>query len=192
MQPAHAPSLGDDDNQPPPEAQTKNPTAEAVVVPDAELKEATKEADEAPADEEEVKERDEEEDGDETMREEEEQRGRGRKRGRPGARELQVMVKRGLLAACMTCPICNRLLRDATTISECLHTCEFPLPFPRLLLLCSRSASAATIRFFPADVPDLARPRGNVRTARTPGRGIRCPAAAGAAPGRGRCRVRSR
>lgn len=26
--------------------------------------------------------------------------------------------------ACMTCPLCNKLFRDATTISECLHTCE--------------------------------------------------------------------
>ncbi|CAN6282199.1 unnamed protein product [Urochloa humidicola] len=33
-----------------------------------------------------------------------------------------VMVKRDLLARCMTCPLCRRLLRDATTISECLHT----------------------------------------------------------------------
>ncbi|KAG6537867.1 E3 ubiquitin protein ligase DRIP2-like [Zingiber officinale] len=33
-----------------------------------------------------------------------------------------VKVKRKLLAACMTCPICNKLIRDATTISECLHT----------------------------------------------------------------------
>ncbi|XP_008786096.1 E3 ubiquitin protein ligase DRIP2 [Phoenix dactylifera] len=33
-----------------------------------------------------------------------------------------VMVKRELLAACMTCPLCHKLLRDATTISECLHT----------------------------------------------------------------------
>ncbi|OEL26172.1 E3 ubiquitin protein ligase DRIP2 [Dichanthelium oligosanthes] len=32
------------------------------------------------------------------------------------------MVKRDLLASCMTCPLCRRLLRDATTISECLHT----------------------------------------------------------------------
>ena len=37
-----------------------------------------------------------------------------------------VMVKRDLLARCMTCPLCRRLLRDATTISECLHTCESP------------------------------------------------------------------
>ncbi|RRT69273.1 hypothetical protein B296_00018620 [Ensete ventricosum] len=43
-----------------------------------------------------------------------------------------VKVKRKLLVACMTCPICHKLLRDATTISECLHTCEStpaPLPF---------------------------------------------------------------
>lgn len=33
-----------------------------------------------------------------------------------------VTVKRELIAACMTCPLCKKLLRDATTISECLHT----------------------------------------------------------------------
>ncbi|CAL4891178.1 unnamed protein product [Urochloa decumbens] len=33
-----------------------------------------------------------------------------------------VMVKRELLTGCMTCPLCRRLLREATTISECLHT----------------------------------------------------------------------
>ncbi|CAA7395284.1 unnamed protein product [Spirodela intermedia] len=33
-----------------------------------------------------------------------------------------VRVKRELLIACMTCPLCHKLLRDATTISECLHT----------------------------------------------------------------------
>ncbi|WOL15259.1 hypothetical protein Cni_G24040 [Canna indica] len=33
-----------------------------------------------------------------------------------------VEVKREQLAACMTCPLCHKLLRDATTISECLHT----------------------------------------------------------------------
>jgi E3 ubiquitin-protein ligase DRIP len=35
-----------------------------------------------------------------------------------------VMVKRELLVRCMTCPLCRRLLHEATTISECLHTCE--------------------------------------------------------------------
>lgn len=35
---------------------------------------------------------------------------------------LVVKVRRDELAACMTCPICNKLFRDATTISECLHT----------------------------------------------------------------------
>ncbi|KAM7253925.1 hypothetical protein ACFE04_031607 [Oxalis oulophora] len=35
----------------------------------------------------------------------------------------QVMkVKREIVAACMTCPLCNKLLKDANTISECLHT----------------------------------------------------------------------
>ncbi|XP_050372093.1 E3 ubiquitin protein ligase DRIP2-like [Argentina anserina] len=33
-----------------------------------------------------------------------------------------VKVKRDKLEACMTCPICNELFREATTISECLHT----------------------------------------------------------------------
>lgn len=33
-----------------------------------------------------------------------------------------VSVKREAIVACMTCPICNHILRDATTISECLHT----------------------------------------------------------------------
>ncbi|KAM0858470.1 hypothetical protein ACQ4PT_047813 [Festuca glaucescens] len=50
-------------------------------------------------------------------------RGRGRPRRRPAPEGSGVvMVKRNLLASCMTCPICKRLLRDATTISECLHT----------------------------------------------------------------------
>jgi hypothetical protein len=35
-----------------------------------------------------------------------------------------VKVKRDKLAACMACPLCNKLFRDATTISECLHTCQ--------------------------------------------------------------------
>ncbi|KAJ4968540.1 hypothetical protein NE237_015241 [Protea cynaroides] len=33
-----------------------------------------------------------------------------------------VKVRKATLAACMTCPLCNKLLREATTISECLHT----------------------------------------------------------------------
>ncbi|CAO2837090.1 unnamed protein product [Amaranthus hypochondriacus] len=33
-----------------------------------------------------------------------------------------VRVSRAVLAACMTCPICNKLVRQATTISLCLHT----------------------------------------------------------------------
>lgn len=38
--------------------------------------------------------------------------------------QVVVKVKREAIATCMTCPLCNKLLRDATTISECLHTCE--------------------------------------------------------------------
>ena len=36
-----------------------------------------------------------------------------------------VRLKRSALAACLTCPLCGRLLRDAATITECLHTCEY-------------------------------------------------------------------
>ncbi|CAK7327181.1 unnamed protein product [Dovyalis caffra] len=38
-----------------------------------------------------------------------------------------VKVRKEEIAACMTCPLCNKLFRDATTISECLHTCCSPL-----------------------------------------------------------------
>ncbi|XP_027904701.1 E3 ubiquitin protein ligase DRIP2-like [Vigna unguiculata] len=31
-------------------------------------------------------------------------------------------VRRDTIVACMTCPLCNKLFREATTISECLHT----------------------------------------------------------------------
>lgn len=33
-----------------------------------------------------------------------------------------VKLPRDAISACMTCPICNKLFRDATTIPECLHT----------------------------------------------------------------------
>nr|XP_043620868.1 E3 ubiquitin protein ligase DRIP2 [Erigeron canadensis] len=33
-----------------------------------------------------------------------------------------VKLRRKDLKACMTCPICNKLLRHATTVPECLHT----------------------------------------------------------------------
>ncbi|KAK4344789.1 hypothetical protein RND71_034965 [Anisodus tanguticus] len=33
-----------------------------------------------------------------------------------------VKVSKDTIAACMTCPLCHKLFRDATTISECLHT----------------------------------------------------------------------
>ncbi|KAJ0079177.1 hypothetical protein Patl1_23275 [Pistacia atlantica] len=33
-----------------------------------------------------------------------------------------VKVKREILEACMTCPLCNKLFNEATTISKCLHT----------------------------------------------------------------------
>ncbi|XP_059632419.1 E3 ubiquitin protein ligase DRIP2-like [Cornus florida] len=33
-----------------------------------------------------------------------------------------VKVRSEKIAACMTCPICNKFFRDATSITECLHT----------------------------------------------------------------------
>ncbi|KAI4364548.1 hypothetical protein MLD38_020622 [Melastoma candidum] len=36
-----------------------------------------------------------------------------------------VKVRSSVVAACMTCPLCHKLLDEATTISLCLHTCEF-------------------------------------------------------------------
>lgn len=35
-----------------------------------------------------------------------------------------VKVRWNTIAACMTCPLCNKLFKEATTISECLHTCK--------------------------------------------------------------------
>ncbi|CAN1247169.1 hypothetical protein LINGRAPRIM_LOCUS3374 [Linum grandiflorum] len=43
--------------------------------------------------------------------------------------EIQTMkVNRKALKACLTCRICNKLLRQPTTISLCLHTCMSPFP----------------------------------------------------------------
>ncbi|CAH8264259.1 unnamed protein product [Arabidopsis lyrata] len=36
--------------------------------------------------------------------------------------DMVAKVKRETVVACMTCSLCEKLLRDATTISECLHT----------------------------------------------------------------------
>ncbi|KAE7997732.1 hypothetical protein FH972_002337 [Carpinus fangiana] len=38
-----------------------------------------------------------------------------------------VKVRRETIVACMTCPLCKKLFRDATTISECLHTPDHSL-----------------------------------------------------------------
>ncbi|XVF31099.1 hypothetical protein REPUB_Repub16aG0116500 [Reevesia pubescens] len=39
-----------------------------------------------------------------------------------GGHHHVVKVKREILESCMTCPLCNKLLKEATTISLCLHT----------------------------------------------------------------------
>lgn len=38
-----------------------------------------------------------------------------------------VKASRESVASYMTCPLCHKLFRDATTIIECLHTCEWLL-----------------------------------------------------------------
>ncbi|XVF57226.1 hypothetical protein PTKIN_Ptkin06aG0187400 [Pterospermum kingtungense] len=42
--------------------------------------------------------------------------------GDGGGYHRVVKVKRQTLESCMTCPLCNKLLKEATTISLCLHT----------------------------------------------------------------------
>lgn len=44
-----------------------------------------------------------------------------------------VKAKRGSVASCMTCPLCHKLFRDATTIIECLHTFCRKCIFKKLL-----------------------------------------------------------
>jgi hypothetical protein len=61
--------------------------------------------------------------------------------GGGGAGPGVVMVKRAALVACLTCQLCGRLLRDPATITECLHTCEFPVPPPSLLAASASSRS---------------------------------------------------
>lgn len=73
--------------------------------------------------------------GEDEEDEEEEEDGRGgkRQRRRAAGDSAVAMVKRDLLLRCLTCPLCDRLLRKATTISECLHTCESIPALPCLL-----------------------------------------------------------
>jgi hypothetical protein len=61
-----------------------------------------------------------------------------------------VRLKRSALAACLTCPLCGRLLRDAATITECLHTCEYSLTLARSANLFSnrRACGPATLLGF--------------------------------------------
>ncbi|KAG0573842.1 hypothetical protein KC19_VG214100 [Ceratodon purpureus] len=42
--------------------------------------------------------------------------------GRSGGTYKEVRVLKAPLLACLTCPLCSYLIREATTISECLHT----------------------------------------------------------------------
>jgi E3 ubiquitin-protein ligase DRIP len=91
--------------------------------------EAAKEEEEV-VEEEDDEEEGEEDGGEQPRRERERERRRRRRRKREAAAAASevVMVKRELLARCMTCPLCRRILRDATTVSECLHTCNHPPP----------------------------------------------------------------
>lgn len=42
----------------------------------------------------------------------------------------QRRVPKASLVECLSCPLCDRLCRDASTIIECLHTCTFDLVLP--------------------------------------------------------------
>ncbi|CAN1160234.1 E3 ubiquitin protein ligase DRIP2, partial [Linum perenne] len=61
---------------------------------------------------------------------------------------MMKKVERKKLAACMTCPLCHNLFRRPTTISECLHTCNFILPFPNPYL---------SYFFFTSDFSDISK-----------------------------------
>ncbi|XP_062215160.1 E3 ubiquitin protein ligase DRIP2-like [Phragmites australis] len=103
---------------PPPEAQAdavEEPTAEAGAVANPEPAAVQAQHDEEEREEEEEEER-------RATRGGKRRRRRSSSSSSATAAMGAVMVKRDLLARCMTCPLCRRLLRDATTISECLHT----------------------------------------------------------------------
>lgn len=102
---------------------------------------------------------------DEDEEEQEGRRGRRQRRRRGGAAgdSSVAMVKRELLARCLTCPLCDRLLRKATTISECLHTCEsfllwlgLPAPPPRRSRHARTLASLRRFRAFLRGLPATA------------------------------------
>lgn len=40
------------------------------------------------------------------------------------------------VSACVTCPLCNKFFRNATTISECCHSCKCA-SFSHLPFFCS-------------------------------------------------------
>ena len=91
-----------------------------------------------------------------------------------GAARGLARVLRDALAARMTCPLCRGLLREATAITQCLHTCEFsPSPslplrlsvfpcslvLPRCACLCPRSRPRRWLPWFPSAAPPPPRGR---------------------------------
>jgi hypothetical protein len=64
--------------------------------------------------------------------------------------EEVARVRRSALSACVTCPIYRGLLREATAIAECLHTCELslsPAPVALSRTLVSGAASRGRASF---------------------------------------------
>lgn len=67
-----------------------------------------------------------------------------------------IKAKKDVIVACMTCPLCHKLFRDATTISECLHTCQSlsSLTYmgqsmvPVSILICSRFSRLQCFQLF--------------------------------------------
>lgn len=104
-------------------------------------------------------------DEDDWESEHEGRRGRRQRCRRGGAAgdSAVAMVKRELLTRCLTCPLCDHLLRQATTISECLHTCEsfllwlgLPAPPPRRSRHARTLASLRRFRAFLRGLPATA------------------------------------
>jgi hypothetical protein len=87
-----------------------------------------------------------------------------------GAARRLARVRREALAACMTCPLCRGLLREATAVALCLHTCKFPLlspflavsvPFVRSFELSIRVRAGGRHGFPTRAAPSWSRTRGS-------------------------------
>jgi hypothetical protein len=84
-------------------------------------------------------------------------------------------VRREALAACMTCPLCRGLIREATAITLCLHTCKFPLLSLTLPPWLSLSRSFVRALYLRLSLPAPAPEAGMVSPPASPPRGRSSP-----------------